>query len=213
MGLFQKLFGERKLPTDPPAEPPITPPPPSDRDYSLLPHFKYHPDPLKTGSIKAEETECLCCGKVAGYIYVGPVFAEDELDEQICPWCIADGYAHRYFGAEFTDLDLIGGGEWDSVPDPTIEEISQRTPGFSGWQQERWWSHCGDAATFIGKAGKKELMALGDEADSFIYSLIGYCEEPEKDDFFCTLNKNGSPTAYLFRCTKCGKLGGYHDCD
>ena len=26
-------------------------------------------------------------------------------------------------------------------------------------------------------------------------------------------NPHGSPTAYLFRCRKCGRLGGYQDCD
>jgi len=23
-----------------------------------------------------------------------------------------------------------------------VEEVAYRTPGFSGWQQERWWTHC-----------------------------------------------------------------------
>ena len=27
------------------------------------------------------------------------------------------------------------------------------------------------------------------------------------------LDKEGSPTAYMFRCRKCGQLGGYQDCD
>ncbi|MCK5338820.1 MAG: CbrC family protein, partial [Bacteroidales bacterium] len=31
-----------------------------------LPKFKYHPDPLKSGSIVRSENECECCGKKRG---------------------------------------------------------------------------------------------------------------------------------------------------
>ena len=68
-----------------------------------LPKFKYHPDPVATGSVKATEESCICCGRARGFIYVGSAYAEDELDEQICPWCIADGSAHSRFDASFTD--------------------------------------------------------------------------------------------------------------
>jgi len=27
------------------------------------------------------------------------------------------------------------------------------------------------------------------------------------------LDKNGSPTAYVFKCTVCAEIGGYSDCD
>ena len=65
----------------------------------------------------------------------------------ICPWCIADGTAAARFGAAFTDAAGVGGyGDWDDVPPSVVDEVSQRTPGFTGWQQERWWTHCGDAA-------------------------------------------------------------------
>ena len=179
-----------------------------------LPNFKYHPDPFATESIEKSDTECCCCGKVRGYIYVGPVYAEEELDNNICPWCIADGSAHKKFDASFMDACGVGGyGNWDQVPKDVIDEIVYCTPCFCGWQQERWWTHCGDAAEFIGRAGKKELEALGPEAITAIKDDTGLNEGPEWEEFFSALHKDGSPTAYIFRCRKCGKLGGYQDCD
>ncbi len=41
-----------------------------------------------------------------------------------------------------------------------IDEVSGRTPGFSGWQQERWLVHCGDACAFLGPAGRTEIRIL-----------------------------------------------------
>jgi uncharacterized protein CbrC (UPF0167 family) len=179
-----------------------------------LPNFKYHPDPVATGSVVESDTECVCCGKARGFIYTGPVYATEEYDECICPWCIADGSAHEKLEASFTDESGIGGGGmWDEVPDEVIEEVAYHTPGFSGWQQEQWWTHCGDAAQFIGRAGRKELNALGPQAISAIQESAALSDGPEWDQFFAALNKDGSPTAYMFRCRQCGQLGGYQDCD
>lgn len=101
-----------------------------------LPEFIYHPNPLETGSIKESEAQCECCGKVTGYIYSGPAFSEVELDDCICPWCIANGEAHKKFDVEFTDYDGIGDyGSWEEVTENIKEEISFRTPAFCGWQQ------------------------------------------------------------------------------
>lgn len=38
-------------------------------------------------------------------------------------------------------------------------------------------------------------------------------EGPDWDDYFRALDRDRSPTAYLFRCTTCGRIGGYRDCD
>ena len=182
-----------------------------------LPSFKYHPDPLATGSVTASDAECVCCGRARGYIYIGPVFAIEDYDQKICPWCIADGSAHEKLDASFTDEASIGGGglygTWDEVSQQVIEVVAYRTPGFSGWQQENWWTHCGDAAQFLGRAGSNELKAYGPEAIAAIQESTGLSDGPEWDEFFAALDKDGSPTAYVFRCTKCGKLGGYQDCD
>ncbi len=106
-----------------------------------------------------------------------------------------------------------GGGEWDEVDEEIIGVIAQRTPGFSGWQQEQWWTHCADAAEFIGRAGRAELEAHGEAAVAAIQDSTGLDDGPRWQHFLAALNKDGSPTAYLFRCRHCGVVGGYQDCD
>jgi uncharacterized protein len=177
-----------------------------------LPEFKYHPDPLASGAVEVSSAICIVCGRARGYIYTGPVYGEHELDEKICPWCIADGTAHQQFEAEFVDADCVGGyGTWETVPITVVRELVERTPCFSGWQQERWFTCCGDAAAFIGRAGKMELQAAGEAALEAIRSEGGY-EGRNWDEYLDVLDADGSPTAYLFRCLHCGKLGGYSDC-
>lgn len=178
-----------------------------------LPTFRYHPDPLATGSVVRSEAECACCGVARGFVYAGPVYAEDDLDGRVCPWCIADGRVHSDLGATFTDEDGVGGhGDWDAVPDDVVEEVARRTPGFTGWQQEQWWTHCGDAAEFLGRAGARELTAFGPDAVAAIRESAGLTDGPDWDRFFAALDKDGAPTAYVFRCRHCGRLGGYQDC-
>ncbi|PWT93126.1 MAG: hypothetical protein C5B55_05105 [Blastocatellia bacterium] len=176
-----------------------------------IPTFKYHPDPLATGSIERSEQTCLVCGQARGFIYTGAIYAEDDLDDSICPWCIADGTAHEKFNAEFVDAAGVGGyGLWEPVPDEIVAEVAYRTPGFTGWQQEKWFTHCGDAGQFLGRAGHDEISALGPDAIAAIKEEIGFDGE-EWDDYFESLDKDGEPTAYMFKCRHCGAIGGYSD--
>lgn len=176
-----------------------------------LPSFKYHPDPLATGSIVESDNECECCGQARGYIYAGPVYAADEYDDCICPWCIADGSAASELDASFTDEAGVGGDPWDEVADDVVEEVALRTPGFDGWQQERWWTHCNDAAAFIGRAGHVELTALGPQAIAAIQDDTGLPDDSRWQHFFGALRVDQPPTAYVFRCLHCGIYGGYQD--
>ena len=101
---------------------------------AALPAFRYHPDPLASGSVVASEATCRCCGHARGHVYVGPVYAEEELSEALCPWCIADGAAAEKFDAEFVDVACFP----DALPDDAAEEIARRTPGYATWQGEAW---------------------------------------------------------------------------
>jgi Uncharacterised protein family (UPF0167) len=59
------------------------------------PSFRYHPDPLATGSVKPEpDIPCLSCNRIRGYIYTGPVFTEKPfiLEYSLCPWSLLSGY-------------------------------------------------------------------------------------------------------------------------
>ena len=37
------------------------------------------------------------------------------------------------------------------MPGRALDEIAERTPGFSGHQQEHWLYHCADGAAFVGR--------------------------------------------------------------
>ncbi|HTQ29635.1 MAG TPA: CbrC family protein [Opitutaceae bacterium] len=178
-----------------------------------VPTFKYHPDPIATKSIVASDVECICCGKKRGFIYAGPVFAEDELADSLCPWCIADGSAHERFKAEFTDSAGVNSyGRTPPVPKSVIEEVSFRTPGFMGWQQEHWVTCCDDAAAYLGRAGKQELETKWPTAIPGLMEEAAMTAE-QWENYVQHMDKDGSPTAYIFRCLHCEKLLGYSDCD
>jgi len=116
-----------------------------------LPVSKYHPDPVATGSVEANDGKpCLCCNRIRGYIYTGPAYSEKfhYLSGCLCPWCIADGSAAKRFQAVFTDT-----GELDGLPGAVCVELETRTPGFNGWQQEHWLTCCGDATAYLGTTG------------------------------------------------------------
>ena len=176
-----------------------------------LPSFRYHQDPVATGSVATSDKQCACCERVRGYIYTGPVYSNDVHEEDICPWCIADGSAHEKLDAEFLDAAGVGGyGDWEVVPDLVCDQVAQRTPGFIGWQQEKWFTCCGDAGCFTGRAGYKELLAQGAAAIEAI-RVESQLEGKEWEEYFKALDTEAEPTAYLFRCLHCGKVGGYSD--
>ncbi len=145
-------------------------------------------------------------------MYVGPVYAVDELHGTVCPWCIADGSVHEMFDAECTDSDGIGGGIWPVASADVIAEVAFRTPGFSGWQQERWAVCCGDAAAYLGTAGQEEIVTRFPDA---IPDLRRESEMSGSDweSWFAEMDASGSPVAYIFRCLHCGRHTGYSDCD
>lgn len=170
-----------------------------------LPVFPYHPDPVGTGAVVRSEVECSCCHLARGHIYTGPVYAVENLRGRLCPWCIADGSAADRFEALFTDV-------LDDVPMDRLLAITQRTPGFSGWQQERWLVHCGDGAAFLGAVGAAELADHPEAWTSLREERgDGPCSSSRAEQYLMALTKNGQPTAYLFRCRACGTHLAYSD--
>ncbi len=177
-----------------------------------LPSFRYHPDPVDTGSIVAAKDTCRACGQARGYVYVGPVYAEEDLERAFCPWCIANGTAARQFGATFADAAGVGGyGEWDKVPRSAVDEICLRTPGFAAFQKGRWWTHCGDGAEFLGAAGRRELNGRWASAVPTFREALGIDDDAEWQDLLAGLSRDTGATAFLFRCRHCFKFGGYID--
>jgi hypothetical protein len=102
-----------------------------------LPVFRYHADPVETGSIEHKETKCPVCKQKREYVDVGPFFAIEDV-EGICPWCIANGSAAKKYDGEFQDSASIE----SPVEDKFMDELVHRTPGYMAWQQEQWLIHC-----------------------------------------------------------------------
>jgi uncharacterized protein CbrC (UPF0167 family) len=173
-------------------------------DRPVPPAFRYHPDPIGSGSVVASDAACVVCHERRGLMYAGPVYAEDDLDDAICPWCIASGAAHRSLGATFVDSEAFA----VDTPDAVIAEICERTPGFAAWQAEEWPSCCRDAAAFIGPLGIAEIRATHRELEGFVLSQIIYglgISGGAATRVLESLRRDASPTAYLFKCQHSGE--------
>ncbi|MEU7162445.1 CbrC family protein [Streptomyces chrestomyceticus] len=172
-----------------------------------LPDFPYHPDPLATGSVIASDAVCIRCNRDRGYLYTGPVYTEADVDDGVCPWCIADGSAARQYDAQFT------GGPSDDIPDATWETLSTRTPGYSTWQGDGdWLVHCGDGAAFLGPVGARELAGYPDAVEALRQETAGWGGSADDvERYLAALDKDGWATAYLFRCRSCSVHLAYSD--
>lgn len=168
----------------------------------LLPHFRYHPNPLATGAIEASDTKCACCAQPRGYIYVGPVYGVNDLDGLLCPWCIFDGSAARNLGASFADsFPLLQSG----IPDNIAEEVNLRTPSYVSWQQEWWLSHCNDACEFQGDATVQDVTHASQETKDL---WIREYKQNEEEWEFATrgYQPGGSSALYKFVCRHCKQV-------
>jgi uncharacterized protein CbrC (UPF0167 family) len=173
-----------------------------------VPTFRYHPDPVGTGEVITSDAPCRCCGRHRGLMYTGPVYSEDEVVEELCLWCISDGSAATLFEAELTAvLDVPA-----DVPRAVLTEVLTRTPGFSGWQQERWMFHCADAAAYLGKVGYEDLLVVPEALEMLDRPATGHQEaDGNRDNYLRTLSATGEATGYLFRCLHCGTHLAYSD--
>ncbi len=175
-----------------------------------LPVFRFHPDPIASGSIVASDAQCACCGARRGFIYTGPAYCEEELDDALCPWCIADGSAHRKFDANFTDPAQFP----DGVAPEIVAEIAYRTPGFSAWQQERWLACCGDAAAFLEPVGQTEIRARYPRLEGTLMMYIVHelgISGGAATRLLRELDRDQGPTAYVFACRHCDAQPAYID--
>lgn len=167
---------------------------------SSLPSFQYHPDPLATGSIGLSDQVCECCGKNRGYIYTGPYYSIGS-ESMFCPWCIHSGDAAKKFDGIFSDdLTLIE----CSLPDHIVDEVTRRTPGFNGWQQEMWMVCCNDACAFMGDASMDEVKKMSvDEFNDLLYTC-----QLRKDILQNMIDRytfKGNPSIYKWQCLHCNK--------
>jgi len=168
-------------------------------DMTDFPNFKYNPNALQLGIIKKEKTDCPVCGKTRDFVYAGPFYSVDEV-EGICPWCIKDGSAAKKYDGEFQDSESCEPADKEEY----LIELTTRTPGYSGWQQERWLSHCGDFCALKNYVGWTDIKDLREElADDLNQIQSDYGLKQEDVEKY--LVRNGSMQGYLFQCLHCGK--------
>jgi uncharacterized protein CbrC (UPF0167 family) len=175
-----------------------------------LPVFRYHPDPIASGSVVASDAQCACCGARRGFIYTGPAYCEEELEDALCPWCIADGSAHAKFDASFAEP----AGFPDEVAADVVAEIAYRTPGFNAWQQEKWLACCGDAAAFLEPAGLAEIRARHPQLEGALTMYIVHelgISGGAATRLLQALHRDQGPTAYVFACRHCDGRPAYID--
>ncbi|OWA10089.1 hypothetical protein B9W62_12420 [Streptomyces sp. CS113] len=171
-----------------------------------LPFFRYHPDPIASGSICAAAERCARCRRDRGWIYTVAFYSAQDVSGRFCPWCIADGSAAERFAGEFTDSYGL-----DGVSEEVLHEVTRRTPGFHAWQDPHWLVHCRDAAAFVGEVGYAELAAHPEALDRLRTDmrLDGWHDQSRLERFLVGLGKGAS--AMLFRCTGCGTHLAYAD--
>ena len=166
-----------------------------------LPIFKYHPDPVSTGSVVVSDVKCRCCGERRGYIYASNVYCTEDLDGEICPWCVADGSAAKKFDATFVDdIPLRQAG----INEEIILEVTTRTPGYETWQQEVWLTHCNDACAFLGDAAREDVLSIANEG--LQVSGGEWMDEKTLKTVAQNYRPKGSPAFYKFRCLHCGQI-------
>lgn len=175
-----------------------------------LPAFRYHPDPIASGSVVTSTTKCKCCKKVRGFIYGGPAYSDDDLDDALCPWCIADGSANEKYDATFVDSEAFD----DDATEEAINTICERTPGFNAWQGEKWPSCCGEPAAFVTPAGYDDIQTrfprLEGELMMYIVHKLGVSGGAATRTLK-SLKRDHSPTAFVFKCLHCDGMPAYVD--
>lgn len=171
-----------------------------------LPIFKYHPDPLGTGSIAPSDNPCECCGLTRGFLYTCNFYSLGS-ESAFCPWCIVSGKAATEFDGIFCDdFSLVDSG----LPNTVIEEVTQRTPGFSSWQSEVWLTCCKDACEFHGDATVDEIKNLNAHQLLQLHEATGLSSATLQimvENYIPA----SSPAFYKWKCRVCHRLKYFID--
>ena len=170
-----------------------------------LPNFKYHPDPLKTGSIAESSKVCISCGQARGFIYT--LRAHIRGGGDLCPWCIASGEAVKKFNGCIMDpVELTEAGFSGEI----LEELCFRTPAYECWGIDWWLACCTDACEFHGDATRDELLELDHEGLKALSKYTFYRRD-RLLDLFADYRPKGCPAFYRFVCRHCRKVKYYSD--
>lgn len=162
-----------------------------------IPHFRYFPSAYEDDVFDRIDRACGGCDRPRGLLFTGAVYGEDlPANVEFCPWCIAAGRVGDVGGF----LNEVEARVEDA------EEVEVRTPGIASWQDQVWPVHHGRPCIFLGVVGFAELKALGDDAVAAMTAEILTWPEWDTDDanaFVESLEREGQPTGYVWRCREC----------
>lgn len=163
-----------------------------------LPVFRYYRDPIAAEVVERSEVTCAACGEARGFIVTSTSYGEGvPEDAAFCPWCVADGTAHRCFGVTFNQVGL-------GAPPAVVSEVRERTPGVFTWQDWSWPTHCNDAAVYVGEPSADELRGNLEAHEALLVELRQWDwgrDEEHVRGFIDGLG--GSQVVYLFECRHC----------
>ena len=175
-----------------------------------IPCFKYHPDPIKTGSIVKSDAICDCCAQKRGYEYKGSFYSVDSVDS-LCPWCISSGEAADKYDGTFTSFGLHI-PEYDDITESVFEEISSKTPGFSSFQEADWQFHCNDGCEFHGLATVGDFKKISEEEIERLQQ-VSYLSRTEIDELGQGDDSTTLDYFFKFVCRHCGEMKFLMDLD
>ncbi len=185
--------------------------PPETRRPADPPVVQISPRSHRQRQRSSRPAVCICCGQARGYVYDGAPYAEaDELEDAICPWCIADGSAHREVRRRVHRPCLdrrrraARRGRRGRLPHPWLH----------AWQQERWLTCCHDACAFLEPAGHAEIEARYPRLEgTLITTIVQEMRIPggAAHQLYRSLNRDHGPTAYVFQCLHCDNQPAYID--
>ena len=149
--------------------------------------------------MKASPAVCDCCGRSRGFEYAASFYTRQTPKPTLCPWCIASGEAAKKYNGKFSDEHPLRCAD---IPEEIIQEVCERNPGFSSWQQEVWQTHCGDACEFHGDVKRSELRASSKAALTGLVPLNGM-NDSQWQSLLQRYEEGGNPAVYKFVCRHC----------
>ncbi|MDB6095964.1 MAG: hypothetical protein JWM09_242 [Francisellaceae bacterium] len=166
-----------------------------------FPSFKYFRFPLEEGVVAPSEEICMICNHPRGYIYTEEIYDDNNYVKEICPWCIANGKAAKFFKGEF-NLDKN-----PNVNKKNITILSKKTPSLPSWQFHQWPTCCEDYCCYLFRVDFEKtlnLPLLAKEAIYEYYKGLGF-DEKKTNEEIQSLNRKEGPIGYLFECLNCSK--------
>ena len=163
-----------------------------------LPSFRYYADPVGEGVFVRSDATCDACGRARGWLADCVLYSAEVDGPAICPWCVADGTAARKWDGTFNEV-------FEAIATARSQEVCERTPGITTWQDWDWPCHCDDAMRYLGRPGEAELRARPAALENLLVNLRQYAwgtDEEQVAGFLGGLG--GSVVAYHFGSLHCG---------